>query len=218
MKLVLEKHNNENWNAKGADFVDILFVFGKVPYEVDGGTESLYYDATATGDAITESRAARREVYLALHYDSNLMKDFGLVFKKFVNTSELVTKYKNELKDFFDDIRRFAKAYYIDVHDTLQKKLNKLNSLSLDEARVLSGKLNTLETKRLKLVSGVIAQVKSDLDNSSPGAGGVHLKGNATTPEEIKTYWESKSDTFNKDCNDIVTISGEIKGILDNIN
>ncbi|WP_241766265.1 virulence associated lipoprotein [Borrelia crocidurae] len=220
VKLVLENHNNANWNGEqtnAADFVDILFVFEKVPHKVDGGTESLYNNATATGDAAAAGKAAKKEVYLALHYDLSFIKDFGLVFKKFVNTSALVTQYKNELKDFFDNIRAFAKAYYIDAHDTLQKKLNKLNSLSLDEARVLSGKLEKLETKRLKLLSGVIAQVKSDLNNSSPGAGSVHLKGNATTPAQIKTYWEARSATFNDDCADIVRISGEIKGILEDI-
>ncbi|WP_318250789.1 virulence associated lipoprotein [Borrelia duttonii] len=218
VKKVLDDHNNANWNGEqGADFVDIMFVFGKVPHKVDGVTEVLYNDAAATGDVAAEGKAARKEVYLALNYYSSFISDFGTVFKKFVNTAALVTKYKNELKEFFGNIRDFAKAYYIDAHDTLQKKLNKLDSLSLDEARFLSSKLGELETRRLKLISGVIAEVRSDLNNSSPGAGGVHLKGNATTPEQIKTYWESKSATFNDDCAEIVKISGEIKNILDNI-
>ncbi|WP_235047996.1 virulence associated lipoprotein [Borrelia hispanica] len=221
---VLGYHNDANWNgevANAADFAGVLAVFANVPHRVDGQTEFLYngtkIGGTAAGDASAEGKAVRKEIYLALHYESSFIIDFGIVFNKFINSPALVTKHAKELKEFFEKIRNYARAYYIDAYGTLRSKLGKLNSLSLDEARSLSAKLGQLESARVKLISGVIAQVKSDLNNSSPRAGGVHLKGSATTADQIKTYWESKSATFDADCAEIIRISGEIKGVLDDL-
>ncbi|ETZ17894.1 putative membrane spanning protein [Borrelia duttonii CR2A] len=221
VKAVLEKHNDENWKAD-TDYPNyfsaINEVFGKVPHKVDGGTEFLYNDATA-GDRAKESKAARREVYLACNYFLSSINAVGKFLERLVKTPELVTKNKVKVKDFLKKIRDCAKAYYIDAHDTLQKKLSKLESLSGSEVKSLHDNLDELETARLTLIADVVEPFKNKYAIIKTFLEDTHHKAVVQVPaDDIETYWNTLSSKFNDDCNEIIRLGGEIKDILGRAN
>ncbi|WP_231439751.1 virulence associated lipoprotein [Borrelia duttonii] len=193
-------------------------VFSKVPHKVDGGTEFLYNDATA-GDRAKESKAARREVYLALDYFLGSIDAVGNFLERLVETPELVTKNKVKVKDFLKKIRDCAKAYYVDAHDTLQKKLSKLGSLSGSEVKSLHDNLDELETARLTLIADVVLPMKKKYPIIETLLSGEVADSYSveSTADEISDHWNTLSSAFNDDCNEIIRLGGEIKGILDNI-
>ncbi|ETZ17893.1 putative membrane spanning protein [Borrelia duttonii CR2A] len=221
VKAVLEKHNDENWKAD-TDYPNyfsaINEVFGKVPHKVDGGTEFLYNDATA-GDRAKESKAARREVYLACNYFLSGINAVGKFLERLVKTPELVTKNKDKVKDFLIKIRDCAKAYYVDAHDTLQKKLSKLGSLSVSDLESLSIRLDKLETARTKLIADVVEPFKNQYSIIKTFLEDTHHKAVVQVPaDDIETYWNTLSSKFNDDCNEIVRLGDEIKEILGRAN
>ncbi|WP_376984195.1 virulence associated lipoprotein (plasmid) [Borrelia recurrentis] len=218
---VLKEHNNENWSADinhPGYFRAISVVFDKVPYKVVGGTEFSYND-TKSSDRAKESKAARREVYLALNYFFGSIRAFGEFIEKLVETRDLVTKNKAALKDFFKKMRDCAKAYYLDAYDTLEKKLGNLEVLSAAELKSLHDNLDLLKAERDKLVSKILQPLKDKYPIigeclADPGSKTIV---NILTADEIETYWNTLSAEFNSICDEIMRISGEIKGILDNI-
>ncbi|WP_024654716.1 virulence associated lipoprotein [Borrelia hispanica] len=218
VKKVLAKHNDENWSddTVHTSFFDAInAVFGAVPHKVVGQTEFLYNDATA-GDRAKESKAARREVYLAFDYFLGSINAFGEFVKKLVETSALATKNKAKLKDLLSKIRKSAKAYYIDSYDTLEKKLSKLGSLSGTDVKSLEDNLDALETARAKLIASVVRPLKkrySVIGNFLANSGSASVN---STADEIETYWDTDlSKNFNFRCNELIRIGGEIKKILD---
>ncbi|WP_235047998.1 virulence associated lipoprotein [Borrelia hispanica] len=218
VKKVLGYHNDANWKGEGtADFTNITAVFAKVPHRVaNDGTEFLYND-TMSSDRAKESKAARREVYLALGYSNDFIWVFGGFTIKLI-ILDLVTKNKTKLKDFLIKIRKAAKAYYIDSYDTLEKKLSNLESLSLAEVKSLSIKLGELDTAQAKLVSNVVQPFREKYSLTEEYLANRNSKISSTiTADEIETYWNTLSDKFYSSCNEIIRISGDIKGILDNI-
>ncbi|WP_050886254.1 virulence associated lipoprotein, partial [Borrelia crocidurae] len=207
VKAVLEKHNDEIWKDdidNSSYFIAINIVFGKVPHKVDGGTEFLYNDATP-GDRAKESKAARREVYLACNYFLSGINGVGKFLERLVKTSELVTKNKVKVKDFLKKIRDCAKAYYIDAHDTLQKKLSKLGSLSGSDVKSLSDNLDKLEAARIGLIADVVEPFKNQysvikmiLKDKDSGSGNVAGNIDVQVPaDDIETYWSTLSSKFN---------------------
>ncbi|ETZ17892.1 putative membrane spanning protein [Borrelia duttonii CR2A] len=224
VKAVLEKHNDPNWDDENKYSHRVFYfdyihdVFSGVPHRVDDdGTEFLYNDATA-GDRAKESKAARREVYLAFDYFYNFIWVFGGFARKLIGTSELVTKNKAKLKDLLKKMRDCAKAYYIDAHDTLQKKLGSLESLSGSDVKSLYDNLDKLETARLTLIADVVLPLRNKYSITGEYLANKNsiIPANITA-DDIETYWNTLSSKFNDDCNEIVRLGGEIKGILDNI-
>ncbi|WP_231439693.1 virulence associated lipoprotein [Borrelia duttonii] len=198
-------------------FIDINRVFEKVPYK--NGNEVVYgdiTDKTTTADAAAR-KAAREEVLLAFGYSHGFARVVGESTRKLVKTSELLIKNKVKVKDFLIKIRKCAKAYYIDVYDTLEKKLGNLESLSAAEVKSLHDNLALLKAERDKLVSKILQPFKDKYpmirefwDNPASDKGWVTV-----TADELLKYWNTLSAEFDSICNEIMMISGEIKGILD---
>ncbi|WP_025401377.1 virulence associated lipoprotein [Borrelia crocidurae] len=164
-------------------------------------------------------RAARREVYLTFGYNYRFIRAFGEFAKKLVETPALLTKNKVKLKDFLIKIRKYAKAYYLDVYDTLKKNLSNLESLSAKDVKSLSTKLGALKIAKSTLVSNVVQPLKNKypiiekyLVNPLSSSMPVNI-----TVDEIETYWKTLSGKFNSSCDEIIRISGEIKEILGRI-
>ncbi|WP_049752262.1 virulence associated lipoprotein [Borrelia duttonii] len=159
------------------------------------------------------------EVYLAFGYSSGFTRAFGDFASKLVATPELVTKNKAKLRDFFMKIRKCAKAYYLDAYETLQENLGTLEVLSAAEVKSLHDNLALLKAERDKLVSNVVQPLKDKYPIigeyfADPGSDKIS---NTLTADEIETYWNTLSAEFDSICNEIIKISGKIKGILDNI-
>ncbi|AFI31731.1 hypothetical protein Q7M_1023 (plasmid) [Borrelia crocidurae str. Achema] len=165
-----------------------------------------------------ESKAERREVYLALGYDNDFIWILGGFASKLIGTVDLLTKNKVKLKDFFIKIRNAAKAYYIDIYDTLEKKLGNLESLSAAELKSLSIKLEEVKKARVKLIVRVVRPLRNEylLTRRYLSDPNSIIPANITA-NEIETYWNTLSAEFNSICDEIMRISGKIKGILDNI-
>ncbi|ETZ17895.1 putative membrane spanning protein [Borrelia duttonii CR2A] len=143
----------------------------------------------------------------------------GNFLERLVETPELVTKNKVKVKDFLKKIRDCAKAYYVDAHDTLQKKLSKLGSLSGSEVKSLHDNLDELETARLTLIADVVLPMKKKYPIIETLLSGEVADSYSveSTADEISDHWNTLSSAFNDDCNEIIRLGGEIKGILDNI-
>ncbi|WP_376984196.1 virulence associated lipoprotein (plasmid) [Borrelia recurrentis] len=219
VKKVLGYHNDANWNGEIADFTHIISVFSRVPHRVaNDGTEFLYYDLMDDNRA-KESKAERREVYLALGYDNDFIWVLGGFASKLIGTVDLLTKNKDKLKDFFIKIRNAAKAYYIDVYDTLEKKLDNLESLSAAELKSLSIKLGEVKTARVKLIVRVVRPLRNEYlitrrYLSDPNA----IIPVNITADEVLEYWNTLSAEFDSICNEIIRLGGEIKEILTRAN
>ncbi|WP_235047997.1 virulence associated lipoprotein [Borrelia hispanica] len=204
-------------------FGSINEVFKKVPYKNgvdDNGNEFVYSDIRDKTTADVAARqAAREEVLLAFGYSSGFARAFGELAKKLVETSALLTKNKDKLKDLLIKIRDCAKAYYLDAYDTLENKLGILELLSAAEVKSLHDNLDLLKTEREKLVSNVVEPLKDKYPIigeclADPASSSIS---NTLTADEIETYWDTLSAEFDSICAEIIRISGEIKGILDNI-
>ncbi|AFI31732.1 hypothetical protein Q7M_1024 (plasmid) [Borrelia crocidurae str. Achema] len=165
-----------------------------------------------------ESKAERREVYLALSYDNDFIWVLGGFASKLVGTSALLAKNKTKLKDFFIKIRNVAKAYYIDVYDTLEKKPGNLESLSAAEVKSLSANLGELKTSRAKLIDRVVRPLRNKYSITEEYLSDQNSKIPANvTADEVLEYWNTLSVEFDSICDEIMRISGDIKEILDNI-
>ncbi|AHH07445.1 Putative membrane spanning protein (plasmid) [Borrelia crocidurae DOU] len=218
----LSKHNDSNWNDDikyfSAYFVGLNVVFRNVPYNVVGKDEFLYgVIGDNRGADVAERKAARREVYLALGYFNGLIRVFGAFALRLVRTPELVEEHKKTLKDFLRKIRKCAKAYYLDVYDDLQKKLNQLETLSLKDILLLRTRLEKLDAAKRAFIVDIVRpiQVRFSITVAMSKA---DIKNNKTTADEMVEYWETKlSSKFDGRCNDIMRLAFAIKGILDKI-
>ncbi|WP_038366962.1 virulence associated lipoprotein [Borrelia duttonii] len=214
---ILAVHHNATWdedaagyNLKGADEL-----FNKISYTSASGTSALYDGTTANSDADV-SKAARREVYLACEYKSDFIKAFASVINRVVSVAANVSA----LGDLVLKIREYAKAYYIDVYDTLEKKLGNLESLSGTDIKILKTRLGELEAAQKALRDNVIQPIVDSYNkNESIVAGSAdhHLKNAATTVAEIVAYGNTKLTSFDTQRNRIIDISKKIKGILSGI-
>ncbi|WP_231439695.1 virulence associated lipoprotein [Borrelia duttonii] len=226
----LDKYNDPNWDGDvfwSHYFVVLEATFGgPVPYKVVGKTEFSYNDAlTLTGDRAKESKAARREVYLALTYFVGLNRAFGVFVDKLADTSELIENNKDKLRlqalliKILVDIRKSAKAYYIDSYDTLRNKLDNLESLSGSDVKSLSIKLGKLETAQSTLMSDVVEPFKKKYPDLATFLNDLAVASDSgdVTADGLLKYWDTLSAKFDSSCNEIIRLGGEIKGILDNI-
>ncbi|WP_041177809.1 virulence associated lipoprotein [Borrelia duttonii] len=214
---ILGVHHNATWdedtagyNLKGADEL-----FNKISYTSASGTSVLYDGTTPNSDADV-SKAARREVYLACEYKSDFIKAFASV----INRLALVPAATGRLEDLILKIREYAKAYYIDVYDTLQKKLGKLDTLSLADVESLRTRLIELEEAKKELRDEAIQPIiRAYINDESivEGSADHHLKNVATTVDEILEYGNKKLTGFETRRNKIISISEQIKGILSRI-
>ncbi|WP_024654714.1 virulence associated lipoprotein [Borrelia hispanica] len=213
----LKVHNDATWDEDkaGYDLKGADQLFNKISYTSASGTPALYDGTTANTDA-SISKAARKEVYLACEYKSDFIKAFASVINKLAVVPATIAR----LEDLVLKIRGYAKAYYIDVYDTLKKKLNNLEKLSLADVESLRTRLVELEEAKKALRYEAIQPIIDAYINKESIVTGVanhHLQNAATTVEEIVKYGEDKLPGFNTRLNKIISISGQIKGILSSI-
>ncbi|WP_024654721.1 virulence associated lipoprotein [Borrelia hispanica] len=147
ISTILEMHNKGfNESEKFLSISDISFAFSKLSYKTVDGKAFLYDGTTPNSDADI-SKEARREVYLCFGYNVNSLGGAAAIFGQ-VYWLPTVT---GSLSGILQKARECAKAYYVDVYDFLAKNQNKLNTLSLEDLKLLKVRLNALAVEELKL-------------------------------------------------------------------
>ncbi|AHH07456.1 Putative membrane spanning protein (plasmid) [Borrelia crocidurae DOU] len=161
----------------------------------------------------------QKEFYLALEYNYDLLKPFAYVYgklscdvahKSFYNeqTKDKILKLKNNI---VKRLRNYAKAYYIDVYQSLLAKKDKLNDkLSLKNVRILKSKLNEIELAKQELRTNVIQQFVDGVKKYEP-----------YSLDSEYDIWPHLRDMFSGDfkskCDAVISPAEKIKDILDNI-
>ncbi|ETZ17882.1 putative membrane spanning protein [Borrelia duttonii CR2A] len=186
---VLSTHYNTGWDedGKGYNLKGSGQFFNKIVYATVNG-KPLLYDGTTLGDDAASSKAARREIYLFLDYDDDLIKSLANALNKAFKGYDSA----GSLESIFKKIRRCAKAYYIDVYDVLQNNLNKLKTLSLEDIVLLRTRLLAFKEAKTKLKN----DVTPDKADETLGSALVKLK------------------KVHSGCDNILSLSSEIRSIL----
>ncbi|AHH07449.1 Putative membrane spanning protein (plasmid) [Borrelia crocidurae DOU] len=189
---ILKTHANKNWNedAEGYNLTGANQLFTRVKYQVGSREKFLYNDETNENRA-KESKAARREFYLACEYNANFIKAFAGVVNRLVATDELAAKNKKRLEGLLENVRSYAIDYY-NVYSLLKKKQNKLDVLTLKKLQSLKAEFLKLEKEQQELYD-VIQLIINDYNNDTPinSSEPTHnLKSGDTLPSEIIQYWE----------------------------
>ncbi|ACH93813.1 virulence associated lipoprotein [Borrelia duttonii] len=218
---ILETHDDENWDedAAGYNLTGANQLFTRVKYDVfieDRFLFFLYNDATDETRA-QESKAVRREFYLACEYNANFIKAFAGVVNKLVATDELAAKNEAELEQFLEDVRSYARFYY-DVYSVLKEKQNQLDALTLGQLQWLKTAFLELEKEQQELYD-VIQLIINDYnkDTSINSSEPTHnLKSDDTLPDEIIEYWQKDTHRgeFDSKRGVILKIASEIVGVL----
>ncbi|AHH07452.1 Putative membrane spanning protein (plasmid) [Borrelia crocidurae DOU] len=151
-----------------------------------------------------------KEFYLALEYNDYLFSPFVYVYGKlsyFKRNTDEVLKLKNNI---VKRLRNYAKAYYIDVYQSLLTKKDKLDKLSLKNVRFLKSKLNELELAKQELRTNIIQQFVDGCRQ--------YVLSSIDSKHDV---WPHLRDTFNEDfdtkCDDVIRHALDIKNFLDNI-
>nr|WP_242400610.1 virulence associated lipoprotein [Borrelia crocidurae] len=215
---ILETHAKENWNedAAGYNLKGANQLFTKVRYAILDGRKFLYNDETNENRA-KESKAARREFYLACEYNVNFIKAFAGVVNRLVATDELVAKSKKRLEVFLERVRTYARRYY-NSYTLLKEKQNKLDVLTLKKLQSLKAAFLKLEKEQHELYE-VIQLIINDYDNNVPINSSEpthHLKSDDTLPNEIIEYWleDAHRGEFVRKLNALLMTAFEIAAML----
>ncbi|WP_376984203.1 virulence associated lipoprotein (plasmid) [Borrelia recurrentis] len=196
---ILETHDDENWDedAAGYNLTGANQLFTKVRYSVvieGGGFLSFVYNDETDDNIAKESKAVRREFYLACEYNANFIKAFAGVVNKLVATDELTAKNRAELEQLLENVSSYTLCYY-DTYSLLKEKQNKLDALTLEQLQWLKAAFLKLEKEQQELFE-VIQLIINDYNNDTPinSSEPTHnLKSDDTLPDEIIEYW--KKDT-----------------------
>ncbi|WP_024654726.1 virulence associated lipoprotein [Borrelia hispanica] len=151
-----------------------------------------------------------KEFYLALEYNDDLFSPFVYVYGKlsyFQRNTDEVLKLKNNI---VKRLRNYAKAYYIDVYQSLLVKKDKLDKLLLKDVLFLKSKLNEIELAKQELRTNIIQQFVDDCRQCV-----------LYSLDSKHDVWPYLRDTFNEDfdtkCDAVIDLAADIKNILDNI-
>ncbi|WP_024654730.1 virulence associated lipoprotein [Borrelia hispanica] len=161
----------------------------------------------------------QKEFYLALEYNDDLFKPFAYVYGRLSYEVDLGSFYDAKTmgeiflrkNDIVDRLRDYAKAYYIDVYQSLLAKKDKLNDqLSLKGVRFLKSKLDEIESAKQELRTNVIQRFINGVKKYEP-----------YSLDSKHDVWPHLRDTFNEDfktkCDAVIRISEKIKEVLSNI-
>ncbi|WP_024654727.1 virulence associated lipoprotein [Borrelia hispanica] len=179
----------------------------------------LLIDDGVKGEYLKEDNfELQKEFYLALEYNDDLLKPFAYVYGRLsydvANRSSYDQHTKNEIvsqkNDIVDKLRNYAKAYYIDVYQSLLAKKDKLDKLLLKDVRFLKSKLNEIELAKQKLRTDIIQQFVNGVKNYEP-----------YSLDSKHDVWPHLRDTFNDDFKTklyyVIDLAADIKNILDRI-
>ncbi|AHH07453.1 Putative membrane spanning protein (plasmid) [Borrelia crocidurae DOU] len=178
------------------------------------GYDALEYLEEEAGDNLE----LQKEFYLALEYNDELLKPFAYVYGKLSYEVDFKSSYDEQtllailkLKhNIVERLRAYAKAYYIDVYQSLLAKENKLDKLSLKDVRFLKRELNELELAKQELRTNVIQRFVNGVKKYKP-----------YSLDSKHDVWPHLRDTFNEDFDikfyDVIDLAERIKNILDKI-
>ncbi|ACH93806.1 virulence associated lipoprotein [Borrelia duttonii] len=181
---------------------------------------SLDYDALEyLEEEAGDNLELQKEFYLALEYNDDLLKPFAYVYGKLSYDVSNGSSYDEQtllailkLKhNIVDRLRDYAKAYYVDVYQSLLDKEDKLNDkLSLKGVRFLKSKLDEIELAKQEVRTNVIQQFVNGVKKYEP-----------YSLDSKHDVWPHLRDTFNDDFQTkydaVIMISEQIKDILDNV-
>ncbi|WP_024654729.1 virulence associated lipoprotein [Borrelia hispanica] len=179
----------------------------------------LFTDDGVKGEYLKEDNfELQKEFYLALEYNDDLLKPFAYVYGRLsydvANRSSYDQHTKNEIvsqkNDIVDKLRNYAKAYYIDVYQSLLAKKDKLDKLLLKDVRFLKRELNELELAKQELRTDIIQRFVKGVKKYEP-----------YSLDSKHDVWPHLRDTFNEDFDIkfyyVIDLAERIKNILDKI-
>ncbi|WP_024654760.1 virulence associated lipoprotein [Borrelia hispanica] len=174
--------------------------------------------------------ALRKEFYLALEYNDDIMKPFIYIYEilafrvrasyssplPFVDLDSEINKLKNRVTE---KARNYARAYYINVYKALQYKKEKLDTLFLKDIRFLKTKLQELELAKTELRTEIIQKFVDDYNRNEVINSETNntLKSVDATVDELASYFETRFKDFYAKCDAVITLADEIKVVLDRI-
>ncbi|WP_024653781.1 CRASP family complement regulator-acquiring lipoprotein [Borrelia persica] len=208
-------HEDENWDENKQGYGSLLNhdqLFDRVTYKKDN--KEIKYN---TGDP--DSKATRREIYLAFEYDINYITTFKAITKQFSSQLQHNNnhKYKIIIEDFLSKIRESADNYYLKIFKTLRDKKDNLKKLSSNDLQQLQAKFNDI-TNAYNKIKSIKVQIKEDYDND---------RLISIWQQGIKSYYDHKNtfkylqcpckniipslDIINNATTEITTILGKIQ-------
>ncbi|UPA09766.1 hypothetical protein bhYOR_001071 (plasmid) [Borrelia nietonii YOR] len=210
----LNTHNDTAWDEAGEayDISGANQLFDTIEYDNAQGQKTKY---NVNND---ESKAARREMYLAFAYEKDYIKTFGALANK-MTAQAAPPEMKGILEKIVDKMRKYAKDSYLTAFNTLTSKKDKLMELTLSDLKILKTKFHILLASKTNLKSAADV-IKEDYDNDieigtvSPNKNKIKT---TATAEEIKQYLEDKKNSFIPDLNAVKKEVPEIITILNKI-
>ncbi|WP_376984215.1 virulence associated lipoprotein (plasmid) [Borrelia recurrentis] len=211
--LIIPIFANSNAKTQVVDFkyklgvISTLFCDLKANY----GVESEYL--------ARDNFELQKEFYLALEYNDDLLKPFAYVYGKLsydiFNRSYYDKQTIDEIIEkkiyIVENLRDYARAYYIDVYQFLLGREGELNfALSLKGVRFLKSKLDEIELAKQELRTNVIQRFVNDVKKYKP-----------YSLDAKHDLWPYLRDTFNEDFktkfDDLIKIYKKIKKVLDEV-
>ncbi|BDU63322.1 hypothetical protein BOFE_08620 (plasmid) [Candidatus Borrelia fainii] len=209
---VLTTQNDNNWdeNAQGYNLFDPNQLFAVTQHTPQGQAVAKLYNANDE-----DSKAARREIYLAFEYNKDYIEAFGALANKMAANATATPAMKTTLEDILNSMREYANAYYLTAFYTLNNKKDEIEKLSLDTLKTLHNKVNEIQKAKTNIVNAV-NKIKEDYDTDKAiGKATPQNKLKTTaTATEIRDYLESKKGAFEPDFNIIKNTSNEIMNIF----
>ncbi|AHF45555.1 virulence associated lipoprotein [Borrelia parkeri] len=216
IKILIDNLTNKNDNIKHIFNIinihkDNKWVEDSDQFNMQG--KNQLFDVTTTDDNIKykNNKLARREVYLAFEYHTNSIKEFGKIANKLaegaIKASNTEIQY---LKQVINQVRQYARNYFLVTFTLLMNKQNKLNSLSLSTLKKLTNKFKILENTKQE-IKNAMNKIKDDFNND-------HNKiktGDIANLIKYLTIDNKYHEQFQKAAIKINYICEDIKSILD---
>nr|WP_149028995.1 virulence associated lipoprotein [Borrelia hermsii] len=207
----LSTHKDTAWDetAQAYDISGADQLFDAIEYD-NAQSQKTKYNGNDN-----ESKKARREMYLAFAYKKDDIKAFGALANK-MTAPGAPPEMKGTLEMIVDNMRQYARDFYLTAFDTLTSKKDRLMELTLSDLKILKTKFHILLASKTNLKSAadvIIGDYNNDIEIGA--ANPKHkLKTNATA-EEIKKYLEDKKNIFTTDLN---TVKNDVPKIITILN
>ncbi|WP_434757060.1 virulence associated lipoprotein (plasmid) [Borrelia puertoricensis] len=212
---ILRVHNDNTWDedAQGYNLSGQGQIFSAIDHHITLPTGRV----VSKGYVFDESKAARREVYLAFEYNKDYLNAFATIANKLVKYARGDYPTNEHVRKLVLSIREYAKAYYLQAFDTINNKKDELEKLSLENLNTLHNKINAIQEAKTNIVN-IAHKIKEDYD--------AKIKvGSGTLQSEVQTYAHSlaiydyiaskiKEGEFEKNLNTIKQEANEIINIL----
>ncbi|UPA18944.1 virulence associated lipoprotein [Borrelia puertoricensis] len=209
---ILRVHNDNAWDedAQGYNLSGQGQIFSVINHNTTLDKGIMFFRVYNNND--DGSKIARREVYLAFEYNKDYINAFATLANKLV---ERTTKYdvSKAVEDIMKDIREYAKAYYLQAFDMINKKKDELKKLSLDNLNTLHDKINEIQEAKTNIVN-IVHKIKEDYDTKIKVGSATLQTISTATDTEIIDYLNSKRVEFANDINTIKQEANEITNIL----